>query len=121
MTRLFSLILMSAILIVAMSASPIKNSPVKNHNKKTLVDVYLNNGTAWIASANFSGNIFSEGPEDCTEVGSISTGTYTVTLSTTAPGSHQYVVPGQTTQINSTGSATFNNVSVTGDITVAVY
>ncbi len=104
-----------------MSASPIKNSPVKNHNKKTLVDVYLNNGTAWIASANIGGNIYSENPEDCGEVGSISTGSYNITLSTTAPGSHQYVVPGQTTQINSNGTASFTNVSVTGDLTVAVY
>ena len=121
MTRLLSLILMPAILIVAMSASPINKSTVKNHNKKTLVDVYLNNGTAWIATANIGGNIFSEGPEDCGEVGSIGTGSYNITLSTTAPGSHQYVVPGKTTQINSLGTATFSNVSVSGDITVAVY
>jgi HKD family nuclease len=121
MKRLFSLILMSAILIVAMSAGPIKNSPVKNHHQKTLVDVYLNNGTAWVASANIGGNIFSEGPEDCGEVGSVSTGTYTVTLSTTASGSHQYLFTGQATQVKSTGSATFTNVSISGDVTAAVY
>lgn len=121
MTRLFSLILLSGILVVSMSASPRKSYHVKNHNKKTLVDLYLNNGTAWIASANFSGSIYSEPPEDCSEVAEISTGTYNITLSTTAPGTHQYVVPGQTTQFNSTGSAYFPNVSVTADFTVAVY
>jgi hypothetical protein len=126
MTRLLSLILMSAILIVAMSASPIKNSsvknsPVKSHNKKASVEVTLNNGTSWIASVNIGGDIFSQEPEDGGEVGSVSTGTYTVIVSTTAPGSHQYLFTGQTTQVNSSGSATFYNVSISGNVTAAVY
>ena len=118
MKRLFSLVLLSSILLVTMSARPIRPSVRKF--SKTYVDVYLNNGTAWNVTLNISGSIYSEGPESCGEVGSTGMSSVNVTLSTNAPGTHQFLFTGATTQITS-GSASWSAVSVNGDITAAVY
>jgi hypothetical protein len=119
MKTIFSLPILSAILLFSMALSP-----ADTHTKKTSVSVYVGNGTAWDGTLQMSGASYLDydyGTDGYYFAGNVNTGSYTVTITCTAPGSHLYQFTGGFSQNSSTGSVTFNNVSVTGTSTATIY
>lgn len=119
MKKVFNLTVLSAILLFSMSLSP-----VNTHSKKFLDAIYVGNGTAWDGTLQMSGAgylYYAYGTDGYYSAGSVSTGTYTVTITCDAPGTHLYQFTGGFSQNSSTGSVTFSNVLVTGTSVATIY
>jgi len=102
-----------------------KPAPIKSSvTTKSLVTVYVANGTAWTGTLTISGGLSGGfGTSGAYYMGSINTGFYgSVTISYTGPKvSHQFNLTGYPTQINSNGTATWTGVNITGPTTVSIY
>ncbi|MBN9381332.1 MAG: hypothetical protein J0H74_11235 [Chitinophagaceae bacterium] len=117
MKKFINLLLLSALVCLSMSVSP-----VNKHNKKTLVNIYTANGTAFYGTLKMCGSLnFTFSPTTTQYAGQVDTGPCTVTITCGAPGTHTYMFTGGYSQTTSSGSVTFNNVNVAGTSTASVY
>jgi|SRR5579859_1702591 len=118
MKNLFKLTLVTGIILLFTAASP-----AHNHRGKSLVNIYVANGTAWHGNLEIYGALNdSFGTSGYYPMGQINTGTYTITLSIGGPAvSHTYMFTNASTQVTSSGSVTWNNVNITGTSTGSIY
>lgn len=105
------------LLVLTMSAMPANKAMKKT---QSIVNVFVANGTNFFAYCKVGATTINVNPTS-SSTGQVNTGTYTVTLHTDQGGSHQYMFTGQTTQTNSTGTAIWTNVSITGNSNASIY
>ncbi|TDX02092.1 hypothetical protein [Dinghuibacter silviterrae] len=115
MKKIYQIAFLAVAVLLLTSATPA--------HKQILVNVYAANGINWPGTLNIVGGL-DEGfpPTSYTYMGQIAAGTYTVTLSISGPlVSRTYMLTGEPTQVSSSGSVTWTNVSITGTTVASVY
>lgn len=110
----------AVILAVAATPSPKHRIAVK---PRTSVTVFIDNGTDWKGQLQIVGALTdSFGTSGQYNMGQVNTGTYTVTITLGGPAvSRTYNFTNATQQVSSSGSVTWNNVSISGTATGSIF
>jgi hypothetical protein len=119
MKKIVSFTLLVSILFLSAA-----NAPASGLHKRISATVTVWNGMNFYGTIQMTGGGYLYAgfpPTSSTNVGSVSTGTYTVTLTTDQPGTHLYQFTGGYSQSSGTGSATFTNVVVTGNSIASIF